>query len=119
MGLWAILVMSWRNCAENTSISGAANAARSRHPCRRFWWSLVFLAMLAATIWAVYTVMADYLGYPVDTTITLKHFNRVRNLCDLTGNRAHLTFADHVSCGDRVQPEQGGLWEAARLGGGL
>ena len=78
MGLWAILVMSWRNCAENTSISGAANAARSRHPCRRLWWSVVFLAMLGCTIWAVYTVMADYLGYPVDTTITLKHFNRVR-----------------------------------------
>ena len=77
MGLTSAFKASWQNAADNTSISGAANAVRSEHPVRKACWVFIFIVCLAATVWSVWAVVADYLTYPVDTTITLQHQSRV------------------------------------------
>ncbi|TRY80052.1 hypothetical protein TCAL_06774 [Tigriopus californicus] len=78
MGVLGILAASWNNFFDNTSASGASNAARSKHPLRKTAWLFIFVLGLTLTIWGVYQVVVEYLSYPVSTTIALRHYSKIQ-----------------------------------------
>ena len=73
-----VLWTTWDNFWQDTSISGVNNAGKARKSAlRRIIWIVVFSLGLVGTIWALYTVYADYILYPVTTTITIQHKDKV------------------------------------------
>ena len=114
-----VLWNTWDNFWQDTSISGVNNAGKARKSAlRRIIWIVVFSLGLAGTIWALYTVYADYILYPVTTTITIQHKDKVfkflyqNNQC--IHNSLNIKIADKLSVSDSLQSEQSGLWEISR-----
>jgi hypothetical protein len=105
MGCSGSIWLTWDNFWKNTGIAGASNAGRSSSLFRRILWIIVFVAGLAVTVQAVVALICDYLQYPVDTTVTMTHLDRVRFtasfcitaiccICDLVSDKNHvLSFA--------------------------
>jgi hypothetical protein len=52
----------------------------SRGPASRLYWTIIFIVALLLTILCLNTLIIDYLGYPVDTTVTYDNANIVSRL---------------------------------------
>ncbi len=51
-----------------------------RGPASRLYWTIIFIVALFLTILCLNTLIIDYLGYPVDTTVTYDNANIVSRL---------------------------------------
>jgi hypothetical protein len=51
-----------------------------RGPASRLYWTVIFIVALFLTILCLNTLIIDYLGYPVDTTVTYDNANIVSRL---------------------------------------
>ena len=51
-------------------------------------WLLIFAVMLGLTIHTVVVFFIDYIGYPVTTTVTMKHYDWVSSLINDNSYRA-------------------------------
>ena len=72
--LWKIWDAFW----QETSISGVNNAGKARTSVvRRICWILIFIAGAMATAFSLQIVISEYLRYPVTTTVTIEHKDKV------------------------------------------
>ena len=58
-------------------------------------WLLIFAVMLGLTIHTVVVFFIDYIGYPVTTTVTMKHYDWVSSLIDDIPHRALVDCSVH------------------------
>ena len=73
-GAHRVVFETWDSFWTGTSISGVSNAGRARASLiRRVIWILIFLVGMAVTAWALSSVVADYLTYPVTTSVFFQH----------------------------------------------
>ena len=79
MSACGVLWTTWDAFWQETSISGVNNAGKARTSnIRRICWILIFIAGAFATAMSLQIVITEYLGYPVTTTITIEHKDKVQ-----------------------------------------
>ena len=67
-----ILVLTWNEFWQETSIAGAANAGKAKGLIRRAIWVLIFVGGACLTINSIHNVIWEYRMYRVNTEITMK-----------------------------------------------
>ena len=73
-GAHRVVFETWDSFWTETGISGVSNAGRARASLfRRVIWISIFLVGMAVTAWALSSVVADYLTYPVTTSVFFQH----------------------------------------------
>ena len=78
MSASGVLWETWDDFWQETSISGVNNAGKARRSVvRRSCWLLVFIAGALATSFSLMVVIKEYMEYPVTTTITIQHKDKV------------------------------------------
>ncbi len=68
---------TWNRFWTTTAIVGASNAGRAQSGARKAVWFVVFLAGVACTVYAVALVISDYMGFPVETAVSLVFADQV------------------------------------------
>ena len=76
-GAFGVFWQTWDVFWKKTSISGLSNAGTSNSLFRRTCWTLIFTVFFVFTCMGLQQVIEDYLSFPVTTTVTVKHQNRV------------------------------------------
>ena len=78
MSAKSVLWETWDAFWQDTSIAGVNNAGKARKSLvRRYIWLLLFVLGMVATYFSLKIVIDEYVMYPVTTTITILHKDKV------------------------------------------
>ena len=73
-----ILWETWDRFWQETSINGVNNAGKARTSyIRRGCWMVIFIVGSYFTIAGVVDVIEDYFKWPVTTSVSVQHYNKV------------------------------------------
>ena len=74
-----VLWKTWDKFWERTNISGMCNARSSNSVFRANVWMVIFAVFTCLTFYGLSNVIEDFYRYPVVTSVTVEHKNKVCN----------------------------------------